>query len=72
MAIVLKARNSFKLTLFLEETSMKRDGLEKRPYDYNTKLNLNNLTRRSDANNSMKMTTYSLEITVTKACSHYK
>ena len=54
MAIVLEARNSFKLTLFLEETSMKRDGLEKRPYDYNTKLNLiNNLTRRSDANNSI-------------------
>ena len=72
MAIVLEARNSFKLTLFLEETSMKRDGLEKRPYDYNTKLNLNNLTRRNDANNSIKMTTYSLKITVTKACSHYK
>ena len=62
----------FKLMLFLEETLMKRDGLEKRPYDYKTKLNLSNLTKRNDANNSIKMTTFFPKITVTKACSHYK
>ena len=51
---------------------MKRDDLEKRPYDYKTKLNLNILTKRNDANNSIEITTYSLKIAVTKACSHYQ
>ena len=51
---------------------MKRDGLEKRPLRlYKTRLNLNHLTRRKDANIEVKMTTYFLKITVTKACSHY-
>ena len=60
MVIVLEAHNSFKLTLFLVETSMKQDDLEKRPYDYKTKLNLNNLPKQNDANNLKEMKTYSL------------